>query len=163
MMRNGLWICLLFYLFFTGCGLWPRETTHEDPRTRGENQFDPLAFPQDRVVVTEEEPGKKTKESTEIKKDNEIIYKEPEGKESLLSQRVYRVQFFATKYPDEASQVAKSVGDQLSQKAYIEYKAPYYWVRLGDCETKEEADSLLEKIKKLGYMESWVVEIEIKP
>jgi len=147
MMRNGLWICLLFYLFFTGCGLWPRETTHEDPRTRGENQFDPLGFPQDRVVVTEEEPGKKTKESREIKKDNEIIYKEPEGKESLMPQRVYRVQFFATKYPDEAS----------------EYKAPYYWVRLGDCETKEEADSLLEKIKKLGYMESWVVEIEIKP
>ncbi|KPL00802.1 MAG: hypothetical protein AMJ91_03285 [candidate division Zixibacteria bacterium SM23_73_3] len=160
MIRNGLLICLLLCLFLTGCALWPRETVKEDPRIRGENQFDPLGFPQDQVIVTENEPGEKTEETTEIEKDNKIIHMDPEGGES---QKVYRVQFFATKYPDEASQVAELVADQLSEKTYIDYKTPYYWVRSGDCESKEEANSLLEKIKRLGYQESWVVEVEIRP
>jgi len=36
-------------------------------------------------------------------------------------------------------------------------------VRVGDCETREEAESLLERIKRLGYKESWIIEVEIKP
>jgi len=50
----------------------------------------------------------------------------------------------------------------LSEKTYISFKVPYYWIRVGDCETKEEANSLLEKTKRLGYRESWVVEIKAK-
>jgi CRISPR/Cas system-associated protein Cas5 (RAMP superfamily) len=163
MRKNGLWICLLLSLFFTGCGLWPRESVKEDPRTRGENQFDPLGFPQDEVIVTEEEPKEKKEESSKFEKVNIMGLEEETGVESLLPRKVYRVQFFATKYPDEASQVAESVTNQLSEKTFIDYKTPYYWVRVGDCETKEEAESLLEKIKRLGYKESWVVEVEIKP
>jgi len=163
-MREGKFLVyFLLCLFFSGCALWPRGAIKEDPRTKGEEQFDPLGFPQDRVIVTEQEPGEKGKGATEFEKKNKFGLEESNGIDSLFPRKVYRVQFFATKYPDEASQMAESVANQLLQKTYIDYKTPYYWVRAGDCETKEEADSLLEKIKKLGYKESWVVEVEIKP
>ncbi|MFQ6033008.1 MAG: SPOR domain-containing protein [Candidatus Zixiibacteriota bacterium] len=44
----------------------------------------------------------------------------------------------------------------------MEFKVPYYWIRAGDCETREEALSLLEKIRGVGYSESWVVEIKVR-
>ena len=163
MRPSTLLIYFLVCLLFSGCALWPRRAIKEDPRTRGEDQFDPLGFPQDRVIVTEEEPKEEREGTTEFEKESKIGSEEPKGTESLFFRKVYRVQFFATKYPDEASDVAGSVADQLSDKTYIDYKTPYYWVRVGDCETKEEAKSLLERIKKLGYKESWVVEVEIKP
>jgi len=163
MRKNGLWICLLLSLFFTGCALWPRESVKEDRRTKGENQFDPLGFPQDQVIVTEEEPQEKKEGTTKFEKENKIGLEEETGGESLFPRKVYRVQLFATKYPDEASRVAESMANQLSENSYIDYKTPYYWVRVGDFETREEAEFLLEKIKRLGYKESWVVEVEIKP
>ncbi|MCK4403868.1 MAG: SPOR domain-containing protein [candidate division Zixibacteria bacterium] len=163
MRRRKLLIYFLLCLCFSGCALRPREPIKKDARTRGEKQFDPLGFPQDRMIVTEDELGEKREGATEPEKQNKIGWEESKGIENLLPRKVYRVQFFATKYPDEASQVAESVANQLSQKTYIDYKTPYYWVRLGECQTKEEADSLLRKIKELGYKESWVVEVEIQP
>jgi hypothetical protein len=164
MRKRRLWVCLLLCVFiFSGCGLRPWKTAEDDPRTKDEDKFDPLGFPQDRVIVTEMGTSKEAKENTDFEKETGIGTDRSEGEENLFTFKVYRVQFFATKYPDQASRVAESVAEQLSQKTYIEYKAPYYWVRAGDCETREESNSLLQKIKKLGYEESWVVEVEIKP
>ncbi|MGB2770481.1 MAG: SPOR domain-containing protein [Candidatus Zixiibacteriota bacterium] len=163
MRARGLCICLLFCLLvFTGCGLRPLKTAEEDQRTKAEDQFDPLGFPQDRVIVTEEEPPGRSKKAAELNKDNNLTLEESPETEVPFLQKVHRVQFFATKYPDEAKQVAESVADELSEQTYIEYKAPYYWVRVGDCETKEGADFLLRKIKRLGYNQSWVVEVELE-
>jgi len=161
-MRSGLIISLLLCLLFSGCSLWPQKSIQEDPRTKAEDQFDPLGFPQDQKIVTETEPPEREKGEAELGYEDRIRLKEIPGGDSLSFNKVYRVQFFATKYPDEATKVADIVSEQLSQKTYIEYKAPYYWVKVGDCETKEESDALLAKIKKLGYRESWVVEAEIE-
>lgn len=163
MRARGLCICLLFCLLvFTGCGVRPWKTAEEDRRTEAEDQFDPLGFPQDRVIVTEEEPPGRSPKAAELNKDNDLALEELPGTEEVLLLKVHRVQFFATKYPDEAKQVAESVADELSERTYIEYKAPYYWVRAGDCETEKEANSLLRKIKGLGYSQSWVVEVELE-
>lgn len=162
MKGRRLGIYLLVFLSLSGCALRPREAPKEDPRTKGEKQFDPLGFPQDQTIVTEKETGEKKDKTGESEKNKKIRSKEAEKGKSILPHKVYRVQFFATQYPDEASKVALLVGNQLSEKTYIEYKTPYWWVRIGDCETKEEVESLLEKIKELGYKESWVVEGKIE-
>jgi hypothetical protein len=159
----SLFICFLLCLLILSCARWPWGVKEGDPRIRGEEQFDPLGFPQDTMIITQEEPGEKRKDNSEFWKENEIRSEESEDKGELLPRKVYRVQFFATKYPDEASRVAESAANQFSQKTYIDYKTPYYWVRMGDCETKEEAEILLNKIKSWGYNESWVVEVEIEP
>ncbi|MGB8658104.1 MAG: SPOR domain-containing protein [Candidatus Zixiibacteriota bacterium] len=153
-------VCLFLCLGLLGCGLRPRQAPEEDRRTKGEKQFDPLGFPQDREVVTEKEPGKN--KTTDQEKDKKKKLTESEKKQTSFPRKVYRVQFFATQYPDEASTVADLVKNQLSENTYVDYKAPYYWVRVGDCQTKEEAGSLLEKIVGLGYKESWVVEAKIE-
>ena len=160
----GLWVGLLLCLLvFADCGFRPWKRGEEDRRTEAEDQFDPLRSPHDRVIVTEEEPpGRSTKPAERDRYDDPASEESARMEEALLL-TVRRVQFFATKYPDEAKQVAELVEDELSEKAYIEYKAPYYWVRAGDCQTQDEANSLLRKIKRLGYTESWVVEVKTEP
>jgi hypothetical protein len=152
---------ILLLLLFSGCTPWPRGESLEDPRTRGEKESDPLGFQQDRRIVTEEEPPV-TKEDSIRLEQMKTGWENVQEIESAAAEKVFRVQFYATKYPDEARQIADLVESQLSQKTYIDFKVPYYWIRIGDCETKEEANSLLRQIKGLGYGESWVVEVKVK-
>lgn len=158
-----LWLIPLF-LFFLCCSLLPRGEGLKDPRTKGEKEFDPLGFEQDRTIVTEEDYPVTKEDSIELEKRRreKTDWEGVQEIGSSVPEKVYRVQFFATKYPDEAQQVADFVESQLSEKTYIEFKVPYYWIRAGDCETREEALSLLEKIRGLGYSESWVVEIKVR-
>jgi hypothetical protein len=150
-------ILLLFLLILAGCSVMPRESSQKDPRTKGEARHSPLGFPQDQEIVTEREPLKK-QEQGESKTDQKTKAQELEKGKAILPLLVYRVQFFATQYPDEAAKVSDLVKNQLSENTYIDYKTPYYWVRVGDCVTKEEAEVLLDKVRNLGYPQSWVVE-----
>ena len=157
------WVIVLF-LFFSSCSLLPKGESLKDPRTKGEKEFDPLGFEEDKIIVTEGEHPITKEDSIRLEKRRreKTEWEDAQEIESSIPEKVYRVQFFATKYPDEARQVADLVESQLSEKTYIDFKVPYYWIRVGDCETKEEANFLLEKIKALGYSESWVVEIKVK-
>jgi hypothetical protein len=152
-----LWLILLF-LFLSNCSLWPKGESSKHPRAKGGKESDSLSLKKDSAVETGGTYPIVKEDSTKLEKRKR---EKTEGG-IIFPEKVYRVQFFATKYPEEAKQVAALVEGQLSQKTYIDYKVPYYWVRVGDCETKEEAASLLEKIKGLGYQESWVVEIKLK-
>lgn len=155
-------ICLLLCLGFFSCALSPKETTKEDPRTKGEKHHPPLSFPQDQEIVTQKDfQNKDLKGNSE--KDQITKSKKLEKGRAALPYKVYRVQFFATQYPDEAAKMSDMVKNQLAENTYIDYKTPYYWVRVGDCATKEEAESLLAKIRNLGYQESWVIEVKIEP
>lgn len=163
MRRFRFFILFLLCLCLSGCAHLPWGSPEGDRRIQGEEGIDPLGHPQDQVIVTEEEPGGTPEKTEGSSEEDKLLWREGPEQDSLITRRVYRVQFFATKYPDEASQVAETAANMVSAKTYIDYKAPYYWVRAGDCETKEEAESLLRKIKRLGYEESWVVEVKTEP
>jgi hypothetical protein len=159
MNKNTSILPLIFiFLFFLCCSLWPKGESSMRPRVKTEKESDSLGHKEDTAMVTEGKYPLSQEDSTGL----EMKRKEKTGWEGTFPEKVYRVQFFATKYPEEAKRVAALVEGQLSQKTYIDYKVPYYWVKIGDCETKDEAASLLEKIKGLGYQESWVVEIKMK-
>jgi hypothetical protein len=152
-----LWLIFLF-LFFFCCSLLPRGESSRHPRGKTEKEADSLSFKKDTSLTTEVEYSITREDSIRLEKKK----REKPGWETAFPEKVYRVQFFASQYLDEAQQKAALVEAQLSQKTYIDYKVPYYWVRIGDCVTREEADLLLEKMKTLGYRESWVVEVKLK-
>lgn len=155
-------VCLILCLSICGCALWSGGATREDPRTKREKQHPPLGYPQDQEIVTDKEVPKKEQKG-EPEAEQKTKSKELEKGKASFVRKVYRVQFFATQYPDEAAQVSESVKNQLSENTYIDYKTPYYWVRVGDCVTREEADILLGKIRNMGYQESWVIEAKTEP
>jgi len=158
MSKNTSILQLIFiFLFFLCCSLWPKSESSKHPHGKTEKEADSLSLKKDSALVTEGKYPVTKEDSTRLEKRER---KKTEWE--VFPEKVYRVQFFATKYPEEAQRVAALVEGQLSQKTYIDYKVPYYWVKIGDCETKEEANLLLEKIKALGYQESWVVEIKPK-
>jgi hypothetical protein len=45
---------------------------------------------------------------------------------------------------------------------YIEFEAPLYKVRVGDCATRHEADTLKEKAGTQGYDGAWVAETPVQ-
>lgn len=160
---NRLWLPACFLLFVLSCAHLPWGKPGEDPRTKGEKGKDPLGYPQDQIIVTQTEPKEKAGSTRAPDEDQSLRPSQAQKPKAPVLHKIYRVQFFATKYPDEASQVAETVANMVSERTYTDYKTPYYWVRAGDCQTKEEAEQLLQRIKQLGYKESWVVEVKIEP
>lgn len=75
----------------------------------------------------------------------------------------FRVQIFASSTQKNAERVADDARSSFGGKIYVEYVAPYYKVRIGDCLTSEDAQVLKNKALKLGYRGAFIVETMISP
>jgi hypothetical protein len=75
----------------------------------------------------------------------------------------FRVQIFASSTEGNAMKVANDARTSFTQKVYIDYVAPYYKVRVGDCLVQEDAQILKSKALKLGYRGAFIVETMITP
>jgi len=75
----------------------------------------------------------------------------------------FRVQIFASSTQKGASKVADDARSLFGGKVYIEHTPPYYKVRIGDCLTKEEAESLKNLAINKGFRGAFVVETMINP
>jgi len=76
----------------------------------------------------------------------------------------YRVQLFASKEIDKATQEKKEAefvfnGDGIG--VYIEFDSPMYKVRIGDCASRDVAEDLREMARKRGYPTSWIVKAKV--
>ncbi len=74
----------------------------------------------------------------------------------------FRVQIFASSTEKNASRVANDARSAFNE-VYIEYVAPYYKVRVGNCLTRDDADMLKSKAAGMGYRGAFVVETKIVP
>jgi hypothetical protein len=123
-----------------------------------EGDFDPLAQDRDRPVVVAETG--QASEQPEISREDQQI---PEGQESLLSpvplgvSQGYRVQIFLSDNLREAAQVLAEARGKFEEEVYLEYDAPYYKVRVGDCKTELEGQDLLKAAHRRGYRDAWLV------
>jgi len=75
----------------------------------------------------------------------------------------FRIQIFASATEKNASRVADDAKAAFPENTYVEYVAPYYKVRVGDCLTNEDANVLKNKALRLGYRGAFVVETMITP
>lgn len=70
----------------------------------------------------------------------------------------YRVQIMAASSEQTANQAAADVKTVTGKNTYVDYIAPYWKVRVGDCKTRGEADQLKNQLLSKGYTGAWVVE-----
>jgi len=74
----------------------------------------------------------------------------------------YRVQVFAGAARDGAEAVAAEARGKLGEAVAIEYQAPFYKVRIGNCVTRHEAERLRERVTEAGYEGAFIVETTIE-
>ena len=70
----------------------------------------------------------------------------------------FRVQVLASRDPEHARVFAEELRSSVSEKVYVEYLAPYYKVRIGDCATRNDAGRLLRRVREAGFSEAWIAE-----
>ena len=74
----------------------------------------------------------------------------------------YRVQIFAASSRAAAEAEKANVRDTLGQDdVYIETEPPYFKVRIGNFQTREAAEALMERLKTYGYDTTFVVRTRI--
>ncbi len=81
---------------------------------------------------------------------------EPPGEQEYA--QGFRIQLYSTT-DMEAAQEVYMVADSLfsDQWIYIVFEVPFYKVRLGDFQTRPDANKSLARISRLGFREAWIV------
>jgi hypothetical protein len=75
----------------------------------------------------------------------------------------FRIQIFASSTGNNANRVASDARSVLTERVYVDYVAPYYKVRVGDCLTYEDAEALKNKVLRQGYHGAFIVETMVSP
>jgi hypothetical protein len=75
----------------------------------------------------------------------------------------FRIQIFASSTGENANRVASDARSVLAERVYVDYIAPYYKVRVGDCLTHEDAEAFKNKMLRQGYHGAFIVETMITP
>ncbi len=104
--------------------------------------------------------------SPESKSDNidDLLFQSSE--KAVLPEQAdgFRIQICAVSDEEKAKQVQRDAIFQfLNEEVYLDYHAPYYKVRIGNCLTRYEAEQLQQIVMKKGFADAWVVRAMIKP
>jgi len=73
----------------------------------------------------------------------------------------FRVQVFAGQTQDVAEAARRTAQARLGMPAYVEFVDGLYKVRVGDCLTREDAESVLATCKAVFYKDAWIVESKV--
>ena len=129
-----------------------KEQREKNQRIQAEKNFDPWKIEKENPIIIQEKSIPPQDEfSSDILKKNET------GEAKTDEEILYRIQIFASKFPEEAQKLADSLESSFNEPASIDYEAPYYKVRLGNFSTLPEAESFLREIRQKGFPQAWVV------
>ncbi len=131
------------------------------PKPVLEKQFDPLSLQDDDIWEELRKPVPAVPE-TALAVTSKPAVPDTSQRERPQYVQGFRVQIFAS--PDrqaaiEARQRAETV---FGENVYLEFEAPYYKVRVGDCLSSVEAEKLLRKVRKKGYPDAFRVRTTIR-
>jgi hypothetical protein len=148
-----------FLVLALGC--MPAPPPEEDTKReliRVEGDFDPLAQDRDRPIVILRQSQDSTQ--TQIPPADQPSPGLPGDSLEATGPGViqgYRVQIFLSDSLQEAARVMTEARGRFQEEVYLEYDAPYYKVRVGDCQTEFEGQQLLKVAHRLGYRDAWLV------
>jgi len=118
---------------------------------RSANEFDPLGFPGDDSVVTAH-VGARTADTLHLVRAETLAVSS-----DSLPVAVWRVQFYATTDLAEAEDLRERAAAVLADTVTVEFETPYYKVRAGRFADRDEAESLVVKLRAMGYESAWIV------
>ena len=75
----------------------------------------------------------------------------------------YRVQILASNRIEAAREQKKELEKKVKETLVIGYEAPYYKLYAGSFVKRRDAQVLLLKIKKLGFLDAWIVSTSVTP
>ena len=127
----------------------------EDRRTAKESRYNLMGFPGDDSVITVDVTAA---DDTAREESDLIPFPEYETQSEEMTE-AFSVQLFASKSNEEAEDFKLEVESLFDEMVTIDYKAPYYKVRVGETPTLTEGEELLEKVKQLGFKNAWLVRI----
>jgi hypothetical protein len=162
-MKNFHWgvLILLGILLLSSCisirtNVFPQKP--EDPRTKEKKNFDPWKGEEKQeVVITKRALEEKLETSTSITQSFGFDNSASGGKinlEGLSYKARFRTQVFASIFPEEAYRKADSLRNIYPESVYVQFKYPYYKMRIGDFENRAEAEYFLEKLRQGGYTQA---------
>ncbi|RKZ24664.1 hypothetical protein DRQ26_07100 [bacterium] len=112
------------------------------------------------VVSTKDNPPEKPREDkTEF--SNSFLSSSRDVENANREGWGYKIQIYISLQQEDAQNVAETAQNKLDEKVTVEFDPPYYKVRIGNCVTSEEAEELLEKVKRIGYPDAWIVRAKI--
>ncbi len=84
------------------------------------------------------------------------------GKDGGSMTPVFRVQVVAVSDETSAQDARQTAELRLKLPAYVEFVDGMYKVRVGDCQTRVEAEKVLRRCRESGYPDAWIVTGHIK-
>lgn len=73
----------------------------------------------------------------------------------------YRVQLVATREEAEARADMQSALLSFSENVYLLFDNPYYKLRVGDCLSRSQADSLQQRAWAKGFAKAWITRSQV--
>ena len=150
--------CLFFLLM--ACSLsqfgWKQETPAK-PLSKSEmrEDFDPLTLEDDDIVIAPKDTSQTAK--TAVAPVSWMIEEKP-----AVNMDGYRVQLLMTKSEAAAHEAKQKAIFKFDDKIYLIFEAPYYKIRIGDFESKKDADQIRDDALAKGFPDAWVVRTQIE-
>jgi hypothetical protein len=83
--------------------------------------------------------------------------------EAALPESLYRIQVFASNRIETVRAQKKELEKSTEEPVIIGYEAPYYKLFAGGFNKKQDAQSILLKLKRIGYVDAWIVSTKAIP
>ncbi len=127
----------------------------EDRRTAKETRYNLMGFHGDDSVITADVSAA----DDTVREESDMIPFPEYAVEDEEITEAFSVRLFASKSSEEAENFKLEVESLFDEIVIIDYKAPYYKVRVGETYTLLEGETLLEKVKQMGFNNAWLVRI----
>ncbi len=150
-------LCLALFLVFSCATRRSSDDFWEDELIVEEEPFEEEEIVEEEIIL--EEPLVEEIIVEEIEPEPEVVSHPMEAVETLG----FRVQIHAFLSKAGADAAAGKARLLFPERVYVEYIAPYHKVRVGDCVTRSEVETLKARAKQLGYTDAFTVETMIKP
>ena len=130
----------------------------ENPRTKEERNFDPWKGEEKQeLVITKRALEEKLETNTSVTQsfgfDNSASGRKI-NLEGLSYEARFRIQVFASIFPEEAYRKADFLRNISPESVYVQFEYPYYKMRIGNFENRVEAEYFLEKLRQEGYTQA---------